>query len=90
MKLRVWRVVNNPNNFTHYPVKSEEEAIKKINELAQIDLKSPFIDWNAFGLEVFNEEKQKWDGEEYYNEEGEDIREIEERLEEEKAEGGEE
>jgi hypothetical protein len=82
MRMRVWRIANEPSNSSYYPVSSEEEAIKKINELAQKDLKNEGVFWNAFGLEIY--EEGWWLGEEYYNKEGEDIRQIEERLEEEK------
>jgi len=80
MNLRVWNVINPPNNARYYKVDSPEQAIKKINSIAKRQLKNENIFANAFGLQEFDEETQEWI--EWMNEYGEDIDEYEEKLEE--------
>lgn len=75
--LRVWHIINPPNDPTYRRVSSIEEAVKKIKELAQKDLKDPRIEINAFGLEEYNdyiEKLNEW--EEWYDEGGFDIGQI--------------
>jgi len=68
-KLRVWHVKNPPRNPDYYPVDSVEQAIAKIEELAEKELKDSSIVINAFGLEIC--EDGEWT--EYYDEKGKDI-----------------
>lgn len=71
--LRVWWVQNPPRKGERYPVKDVEEAIAKLDELAQRDLAlGDAVVCNAGGLEVF--EDGEWS--EYYNESGDDIGDI--------------
>jgi hypothetical protein len=79
MKLRVWHIQNVPNEPIYISVKSPEEAIKVIKRRAEKDLEVPWIVSNAFGLEVHNEETSEW--EEWYSEEGDDIDQYAEALE---------
>ena len=74
MKLRVWwwRDYINGKSMDYYKVSSVEEAIEKIKELTEEDLKNEDIIANACGLEIF--ENGEWS--EYYDEEGRDINEI--------------
>lgn len=74
--LRVWNIVNPPNDPEYYSVNNPEEAIVMINKLADAQLKNEFIECNAFGLEVF--ENGEWS--EWYSEDGEDIIEYEETI----------
>ena len=75
-KLRAWW--NRNSTQITKDVKTVEEAIKWINEQAELDLKDNNIIWNAGGLEEF--EDGEWS--EYYNEDGLDIKEIIEEIEE--------
>jgi len=82
--LRVWCFRNRPENITHYPVRNLKEAIKKINQLADRDLRpNSKVVMNGFGLEIYDEDglagyyNDGW--EEYYNEEGFDIGQIMEK-----------
>lgn len=68
--LRVWNIVNPPAEPTWYPVKNPAHAQRLIDALADSQLLQPEIGSNAFGLEIFTPEG--W--EEWYNDEGEDIR----------------
>ena len=70
--LQVWWIQNPPRKGHRYPVSNIDEAIVKLNALADKDLKNPLVHANAGGLEVFTEDG--W--EEYYNEEGDSIDEI--------------
>ena len=74
-KLRVWHVKNPPRNPDYYSVDSVEQAIAKIKELEEKELRDSSIVINAFGLEICK------DGEwtEYYDEKGKDIFNIIER-----------
>jgi len=71
-ELRIWRVKNPPRNPDYYPVDSVEQAVVKIKELAEKDLRDASITVNAFGLEIC--EDGEWT--EYYDEKGKDIFEI--------------
>lgn len=68
-QLRVWHIQNPPNESTWYDVASPAEAIKKITELAEIDLGDRNIWGNVFGLSVLED----GDWIEWYDEEGDDI-----------------
>ena len=70
LKLRVWW--NRNGKQTNFSVKDVEQAKQVIERETQKDLKNPFVVWNAFGLEVF--EDGDWC--EFYNEDGLDILEI--------------
>ena len=72
MELRVWWIRNVPNEPSYYKIDTVEEAVKKINALAEDDLRDPLITSNASGFEVF--EDGEWT--EYYDELGRDIDEI--------------
>ena len=81
MKLRVWWISNPPSEAYRVDVTSIEDAIRILNVLAFYDLYlDDVISCNVGGLEVFNEEDKEW--EEYYDDEGRDIREIENDMEE--------
>ncbi len=69
-QLRVWW--NRNGKQTTYKVNTVEEAIKKLDELANADLKNKYVSWNAGGLEVLE------DGEwcEWYDENGNDIEDL--------------
>ena len=70
--LRVWNIVNPPNNPLLYSVSSPKEGKQLIDNLADEQLKDDSITSNAFGLKVFE------DGEwcEWYNHYGDDISEA--------------
>lgn len=70
--LRVWWIQNPPAKPELYPVQSTDEAIAKLKELEERDLREPSVISNAGGLEVF--EGGEWG--EYYDEEGRDIDKI--------------
>lgn len=70
--LEVWWISNPPRKADRYPVNNIEEAIIKLNELADEDLKDDDVVANAGGLEVFTEDG--W--EEYYDQDGDSIDEI--------------
>ena len=73
MKLRVWNQINiGSGRIYHYDVDSVKEAKETINTLADIQLKSPEIESNAFGLEEFID--GHWC--EWYDEEGHSIDEL--------------
>jgi hypothetical protein len=67
--LRVWNVVNPPNEGERYPVKSPQHAHVLISALADSQLLQEDVVSNAFGLEVFHD--GEW--EEWYSGDGEDI-----------------
>lgn len=67
--LEVWWIRNPPRNGKRFPVNNIEDAILKLNELADADLKKVYVFANAGGLEVFTE--NGW--EEYYDENDDDI-----------------
>ena len=73
MKLRVWNQINiGSGRIDYYDVDSAKEAKEIINTLADIQLKSPEIESNAFGLEEFID--GNWC--EWYDEEGYSIDEL--------------
>lgn len=82
--LRVYHIQN--GNMAHQlEVETPMQAIAHIELWADEDLKNPNIEFNAFGLEVFNEEDLDNDNagwSEWYNSNGEDIAEIMDRIEE--------
>lgn len=68
-ELKVWNVINPPNEPDLYPVESPKEAKELIDKLANMQLKAANVYSNAFGL-------VEWDGEEWtewYDEDGFDI-----------------
>lgn len=84
-KLRVWHIPQIPMKAFHVHVSSPEEAIKILNTLADYDIfqfenhiKPDYS--SAQGLEEFNEEDHEW--EEWYNDDGLDIREYADEKEE--------
>lgn len=74
MKLRVWNIINMPAEPSYKPVASVREAYDYINAEANRQLAYDWIETNAFGLEVFNEDDQEW--EEWVDEYGGDINEY--------------
>ena len=73
MKLRIWNQINiGSGRIDYYDVDSVKEAKEVINTLADIQLKSPEIESNAFGLEEFID--GHWC--EWYDEEGYSIDEL--------------
>lgn len=82
--LRVYHI-RNGNMAHHLEVETPMQAIAHIELWADEDLKNPNIEFNAFGLEVFNEEDLDNDNagwSEWYNSDGEDIAEIMDKIEE--------
>ena len=81
--LRVYHIQN--GNMAHQlEVETPMQAIAHIELWADEDLKNPNIEFNAFGLEVFNEEDLDNDNagwSEWYNSNGEDIAEIMDEIE---------
>ena len=81
--LRVYHIQN--GNVAHQlEVETPMQAIAHIELWADEDLKNPNIEFNAFGLEVFNEEDLDNDNagwSEWYNSDGEDIAEIMDEIE---------
>lgn len=74
---RVWHIRNAPARAVHYTVGSPHEGAVLINGLAKTDLTLPWVQDNAFGMEV------REDGEwvEWYDPEtGESVDEIADRL----------
>lgn len=75
--LRVYHIINPPNDPTYCRVSSIEEAVKKIKELAYRDLKDPRIEMNIFGLEKDTDVVSYNGGfEEWYDEGGFDIQQV--------------
>jgi hypothetical protein len=70
--LRVWNIINVPNEPAYYPVKNPAHAQRLIDALADSQLLQPEITSNVFGLEVFAQDG--W--EEWYDPEGLDVREA--------------
>lgn len=66
--LRVWRQPGDERQ----PVESVDDAVILIEAWTLSDLMNKFVEWNAFGLEQYE------DGEwlEWYNDEGQDIDEV--------------
>ena len=81
--LRVYHIQN--GNMAHQlEVETPIQAIAHIELWADEDLKNPYVEFNAFGLEVFNEEdldngNSGWS--EWYNSDGQDIEEIMDEIE---------
>ena len=76
--LRVYHIKNG-NMAYQLEVETPMQAIAHIELWADEDLKNPFVEFNAFGLEVFNEEdidngNEGWS--EWYNSEGQNIAEL--------------
>ena len=72
-KLRVWNIINPPNEPKWIPVESPHAAKVLIDGLTEAQLQIPNIHSNAFGL-------VEWDGEEWaewYSEDDKDIDEWE-------------
>lgn len=89
LKLRVWHIPQVPMKPFHVEVSSVEEAWKILNVLWDYDLfqyknrvKPDYT--NASGLEYWYEEEQDWC--EWYDDDGYDIKEHFENLEEESEE----
>jgi len=59
MELRVWRIINPPQEPIFHKVNSIQEAHDLIDKLANLDLKKKWIWANAFGLEI--KEKDEWE-----------------------------
>jgi hypothetical protein len=78
--LRVYHIINPPDDPTYRRVGSIEGAVRMIKELAQKDLGDTSITWNAFGLEEYHNASQSWHGfdgwEEWYDEGGFDIQQV--------------
>ena len=79
-ELRVWHATNLGHET--YPVNTPDEAKTLINILTQKDLNNSDIEYNAFGLEEYDESAQDKDSNwfEYYNEDGKDIMEIMDKV----------
>lgn len=73
-KLRVWW--NSNGDTEYFKVEDINDAIRTIKEKTDTDLRNDDIVWNAYGLEVFEDN----DWQEYSNDDGEDIAEIIEEL----------
>ena len=70
--LRVWNIINPPNEPTYFPVRNTDHARRLIDALADSQLLQPEIESNVFGLEEYR------DGEwtEWNDDEGMDIHEV--------------
>ena len=86
--LRVYHIQNG-NEAHHLEVETPMQAIALIELWANEDLKNPNIEFNVFGLEVYDdtdlpdEDKGTEAGwSEWYNSDGEDIAEIMDKIEE--------
>ena len=83
-QLRVYHIQN--GNMAHQiEIESPQQAISLINQWADEDLHNPRIEFNAFGLEEFSEDMLNEDAKsegwsEWYNNEGQDIMEIMDTL----------
>jgi hypothetical protein len=64
---------NGARELEHHTVKDASHAVVKISVLADEQVNDESVDWNIFGLEIYDA-KGGW--EEYYDEEGQDINEI--------------
>lgn len=71
-RMRVLHANSINKNPVYHDVKSINDAIIIINAIAQEELLNEDIEFNAFGLEVYEDD----DWSEYYDEEGRDISEI--------------
>lgn len=69
-KLRVWNFINLPSEPIYQEVSTPEEAYHYINQQALKQLTWKWVESNAFGLEVWNEDDQEWEEwmDEDYNE----------------------
>jgi hypothetical protein len=67
--LRVWNIINVPNEPVRYPVKDVGHGARLIEALADSQLLDKTIESNVFGLEIYE------DGEwlEWESEDGDDI-----------------
>jgi len=81
--LEVWWIPNPPRKSFRFAVKNSIQAIVALNALADYDLAlGEIVSCNAGGLEEYvNEDEYEWT-EWYHHEEGYDIREYEDMLEE--------
>lgn len=80
-ELRVWAVRNMLGEPTFISVENPKQASQIIAKMAKEDLKDPSIFSNAFGLEVYEEIDGKGVWSEWYDENGDDIKEaVDEEL----------
>lgn len=74
--LKIYAVRNGKSDY--YKVKSPLEAKRLIFDMSMVDLKNDDIDFNMFGLMVYDGDfecsKDGWC--EWYNDDGENIREV--------------
>lgn len=77
-QLRVWHIQNPPAPPTWYEVNSPAEGIRKIEELADLDLKNRDVWGNDFGLSVLEDDGEWVD---WCDEEGNNIDEWAEKNE---------
>ena len=69
-KLRVYNIINPPNQGERYPVRNPKHGFFLIEAMAYSQLLDDSIDSNVFGLEIW--EDNEWT--DWYNEEtGEDL-----------------
>lgn len=69
-RLRVWMVINPPNDPEYFYVTNPQEAMKVIERKTKDNMISPVYE-DAFGLEEQTEPNGEWY--EWYDENGEDI-----------------
>lgn len=70
MKLQVWNLINF-SRLDKYDVKTSEEGIILIDQLADAQLKNSEITDNSFDLMIYNERTQEW--ETWFDEDGNDA-----------------
>lgn len=73
-RLRVWMIVNPPNEPEYFYVGTPQEAIRIIDRETKNNMRTRFITEDAFGLEEQDTEDGEWY--EWYNEDGMDILEV--------------
>jgi hypothetical protein len=67
--LRVWNIINPPNEPVCYPVRSPQHGKQLINSLADSQLLDKNIECNVFGMEVMEKDGEwcEWEDSEGYN-----------------------
>jgi len=79
--LRIYNIINPPNEPTYYPAKNIQHAHTLINSLAISQLLDSNIDSNVFGLEIMDKDGEwmEWESEDGYTiQDIKDIKEMEE------------
>ena len=72
-ELRVYNIINPPNQGETYPVRNPKHGFFLIEAMAYSQLLDDSIDSNIFGLEVWENEDGQEEWTEWYSKEGEDL-----------------